>query len=166
MEIGIGNNDAFWMLLAMGNLLQKEIVISFEHWRKFNYLRHTRFWIRTNANKDKTKRPHRTKISALVGCRILSLAESRKVLNLPPVTIFPYQNAPPVFEVLVVDRAWLGRGSHYKLRENIFVYYSYGFESMVIVAVNKPVLEYWKWMMEFDENYCTVWPIYDQWIWN
>ena len=34
------------------------------------------------------------------------LAESRKVLNLPPITIFPYQNLPPIVEVLVVDRAW------------------------------------------------------------
>ena len=40
--------------------------------------------------------------------------ESRKVLNLPPVTIFPYQKLPLIFEVLVVDRAWLGRGSHYE----------------------------------------------------
>ena len=67
--------------------------------------------------------------------------ESRKVFNLPPVTIFPYQNLPPIFEVLVVDRAWLGRGSLYKFRENILVSYSYGFELMVIVAENKLVLE-------------------------
>ena len=39
------------------------------------------------------------------------LSESRKVLNLPPVIIFPYRNLPPIFEVLVVDKAWLGRGS-------------------------------------------------------
>ena len=35
--------------------------------------------------------------------------ESKKVLNLPPVTNFPYQNIPPIFKVLVVDRAWLGQ---------------------------------------------------------
>ena len=40
-----------------------------------------------------------------------------------------------------MDRAWPGRGSRYKLRDNILVSYSYGFESMVIVTVNKPVLE-------------------------
>ena len=33
-------------------------------------------------------------------------SESRKVSNLPPVTIFPYQNLPPILEVLVVARAW------------------------------------------------------------
>ena len=38
-------------------------------------------------------------------------------------------------------RAGLGRGSRYKLRENIPVSYSYGFELMVIIAENKPVLE-------------------------
>ena len=68
-------------------------------------------------------------------------SESRNVLNLPLVTIFPYQNLPPIFEVLVVDRAWLWRGSRYKLRENILVSYSYGFELMVIVTENKLVLE-------------------------
>ena len=54
--------------------------------------------------------------------------ESRKVLKLPPVTIFPYQNLPPViiFEVRVVDRAWLRRGSRYKLRENILVSFHMG----------------------------------------
>ena len=49
--------------------------------------------------------------------------ESRRVFNLPPVTIFPYQNLPSIFEVLVVDRAGLGRGSRYKLREHILVSY-------------------------------------------
>ena len=29
---------------------------------------------------------------------------SNNGLNLPPVTIFPYQNLPPIFEVLVVVR--------------------------------------------------------------
>ena len=53
-------------------------------------------------------------------------AESRKVLNLPPVTIFPYQNLPQMFEVLVVDRAWLGRDSRYNLRENILVSFHMG----------------------------------------
>ena len=70
-----------------------------------------------------------------------TVAESRKVLNLPLVTIFPYQNLPPIFEVLVVDRAWIGRGSCYKLREIILVSYPYGFELMVIVAENKLMLE-------------------------
>ena len=69
------------------------------------------------------------------------LAESRKVLSLPPVTICPYQNLPPIFEVVVVVRAGLGRGSRYKFRENILVSYSYGFELMVIVTENKLVLE-------------------------
>ena len=45
-----------------------------------------------------------------------TLAESRKVLNLPPVTIFPHHNLPPIHEVLVLARAWLGRGSRYTLR--------------------------------------------------
>ena len=40
-----------------------------------------------------------------------------------------------------MDRAWLGRGSRYNLRENILVSYSYGFELLVIVAENKLVLE-------------------------
>ena len=62
------------------------------------------------------------------------IAESRKVFNLPPAIIFHYQNLPLIFEVLVVDRAWLGRGSRYKLRKHILVSYSYGFELMVIVA--------------------------------
>ena len=55
--------------------------------------------------------------------------------------MFPYQNLPPIVEVLVVDMAGLGRGSRYKLRENILVSYSYGFEFMEIVAENKLVLE-------------------------
>ena len=67
--------------------------------------------------------------------------ESRKVLNFPPVTNFPYQNLPPIFEVLLVDRVGLRRGSCYKLREHILVSYSYGFELMVIVAEHKLVLE-------------------------
>ena len=43
---------------------------------------------------------------------VLSMAypESRKVLNLPSVTIFPYQKLPPIFEVLIVDRALLRHG--------------------------------------------------------
>ena len=71
----------------------------------------------------------------------LTKAESRKVLNLPPVTVFPYQNLPPIFEVLVGARTGLGCGSRYKLRENILVSYPYEFELMVIVAENKFVLE-------------------------
>ena len=54
---------------------------------------------------------------------------------------FPFFNLPPIFEILVVDMAWLGRGSRFKLRENTLTSYSYGFELMVIVAENKLALE-------------------------
>ena len=67
--------------------------------------------------------------------------ESRKVLNLPPVTILPYQNLPPIVQVLIIDRVGLERGSRNKLREHILVSYSYGFQLMEIVAENKLVLE-------------------------
>ena len=80
----------------------------------------------------------RTHVSA---SKITPTAKSRKVLNIPPVTMFPYQNLPQICEVLVVAKAWLGRDSRYKLTENILVSYSYGFELMVLVAENKLVLE-------------------------
>ena len=62
---------------------------------------------------------------------------------------------------MVVDRAWLRRGSRFKSREHILVSYSYWFELIAIVAKNKPVLEKWKRMMEFEKN-CAVWPFHDQ----
>ena len=41
---------------------------------------------------------------------LLLSSESRQVLNLPPITIFPYHNLLPIFEVLDVDRALLRHG--------------------------------------------------------
>ena len=64
-----------------------------------------------------------------------------KSLELSSSHKFSLSNIPPIFEVLLVDRAWLGRGSRYKLRERTHIFYSYGIELMVIVAVNKFVLE-------------------------
>ena len=68
---------------------------------------------------------------------------SRVQKTLKPSSSHNFSLSKPssIFEVLVVDRAWLERGSRYKLRENILTSYSYRFELMAIVPENKLVLE-------------------------
>ena len=75
-------------------------------------------------------------------------SESRRVLNFPPVTIFPYPNLPLIFEVLIVDRAWLGRGSRYKLRENSSLYLMQSLEKSLTFlqsqfSLSKPSSNFW-----------------------
>ena len=68
-------------------------------WYWFHFLRHAQF--RTQRHAMKT---------TLINAESRAEPESRKVVNLPPVTISPCQKLPPIVEVLVVDRALLRHG--------------------------------------------------------
>ena len=67
----------------------------------------------------------------------ISKSESRNILSLCPVKIFPCQNLPPIFKAITLDRAWLESNKSIKGDKRYKSGQNCVFKSLVIMAYDE-----------------------------